>query len=257
MSTIRQYAAGNSFYESMYGTSNNTQSNSFLSGLNMNADTGSTFSLSDYAMIKNGTYGKLTKAYYAKEKAENRAASSDSTTKLTSMAQNAGSMSKSSQALMNESLWQKKTITEKDAKTGEETTREDYDWKAITKALKSFVDDYNTTVESAGESDTKDVLRNAVWMTKTTSAYEKTLAKVGITISGNNKLELDEDELKNADIASLKNLFTGHNSFADKIMSKGNTIARAAAGAGGTYTSSGSYSIALSSLVSTKIDTKE
>ena len=62
MSTIRQYAAGNSFYESMYGTSNNTQSNSFLSGLNMNADTGNTFSLSDYAMIKNGTYGKLTKA---------------------------------------------------------------------------------------------------------------------------------------------------------------------------------------------------
>ena len=59
MSTIRQYAAGNSFYERMYGTSNNTQSNSFLSGLNMNADTGSTFSLSDYAMIKNGTYGKL------------------------------------------------------------------------------------------------------------------------------------------------------------------------------------------------------
>ncbi len=58
MSTIRQYAAGNSFYESMYGTNSNAQSNSFLSGLNMNADTGSTFSLSDYAMIKNGTYGK-------------------------------------------------------------------------------------------------------------------------------------------------------------------------------------------------------
>ena len=145
----------------------------------------------------------------------------------------------------------------KDEKTGEEVTKEDYDWNAITKALKAFVEDYNTTVESAGESDTKDVLRNAVWMTKTTSAYEKTLAKVGITISGSNKLELDEDELKNADIASLKNLFTGHNSFADKVMSKGNTIARAAAGAGGTYTSNGSYSSALSELVSSKIDTKE
>ena len=257
MSTIRQYAAGNSFYESMYGTNSNAQSNSFLSGLNMNADTGNTFSLSDYAMIKNGTYGKLTKAYYAKEKAESRAASSDSSTKLTSMVQNSASMSKSAQALMKDSLWQKKTITEKDEKTGETVTKEDYDWKAITKAVRSFINDYNTTVESAGESDTKDVLRNAVWMTKTTSAYEKTLAKAGITISGNNKLELDGDELKNADIASLKNLFTGNNSFAEKIMSKGNTIARAAAGAGGTYTSSGSYSSALSSLVSTKIDTKE
>ena len=241
----------------MYGTSNNTQSNPFLSGLNMNADTGSIFSLSDYAMIKNGTYGKLTKAYYAKEKAESRAASSDSSTKLTSMAQNSASISKSAQALMKDSLWQKKTITEKDEKSGETVTKEDYDWKAITKALKSFVNDYNTTIESAGESDTKDVLRNAVWMTKTSFAYEKTLAKAGITISGNNKLELDEDELKNADIASLKNLFTGNNSFAEKIMTKGNTIARAAAGAGGTYTSSGSYSSALSSIVSTKIDTKE
>ena len=92
MSTIRQYAAGNSFYESMYGTGNNTQSNPFLSGLNLNADAGSTFNLSDYAMIKNGTYGKLTKAYYVKEKAESRAASSDSSTKLTSMAQNSASM---------------------------------------------------------------------------------------------------------------------------------------------------------------------
>ena len=257
MSTIRQYAAGNSFYESLYGTSNNSSSNSFLSGMNMSADTGSTFSLSDYAMIKNGTYGKLTTAYYAKEKAESRASTSDSSTKLTSMAQNSASMSKSAQALMKDSLWQKKTITEKDEKTGEEVTKEDYDWNAITKALKAFVEDYNTTVESAGESDTKDVLRNAVWMTKTTSAYEKTLAKVGITISGSNKLELDEDELKNADIASLKNLFTGHNSFADKVMSKGNTIARAAAGAGGTYTSNGSYSSALSELVSSKVDTKE
>ena len=46
MSTIRQYAAGNSFYESMYGTSNNTQSNSFLSGLNMNAGAGGTYTSS-------------------------------------------------------------------------------------------------------------------------------------------------------------------------------------------------------------------
>ena len=65
--------------------------------MNMSADTGSTFSLSDYAMIKNGTYGKLTKAYYAKEKAERRASTSDSSTKLTSMAQNSASMSKSAQ----------------------------------------------------------------------------------------------------------------------------------------------------------------
>jgi len=45
--------------------------------------------------------------------------------------------------------------------SGEETTKEDYDWDSITKAVKSFVDNYNKTIESAGSSNTKDVLRNA------------------------------------------------------------------------------------------------
>ena len=57
-------------------------------------------------------------------------------------------------------------------------TKEDYDWKAITKAVKSFVDDYNSTVEKAGESDTKNVLRNAAWMTKTTSVRKGCLPRL-------------------------------------------------------------------------------
>ena len=36
------------------------------------------------------------------------------------------------------------------------------------------------------------------------------LAKVGITIGKGNKLELDEDALKQADIGSLKTVFTGY-----------------------------------------------
>jgi len=39
------------------------------------------------------------------------------------------------------------------------------------------------------------------------------------------------------------------------MFAKGNSISYAAAGAGGTYTSSGNYSSALSELVSGKIDT--
>ena len=151
----------------------------------------------------------------------------------------------------------KKTIEEKDEKTGEVKTKEDYDWEAITKAVKGFIENYNSTVSSAGESDTKSVLRNAAWMVKTTEAYKNILGKVGITITSGNKLELNEEDLKNADISTLKTLFTGFNSYADKMMTKGNTIATAAANAGGTYTSKGSYSDTLSKLVSSKIDTKE
>lgn len=254
MSTINDYIRTNGCYDDY---NNNKYANDFLSGLNVNTDNGSAFSISDYAMIRNGTYGKLMKAYYAQEKEGKTSSTGDDKPKLTLMAGNAGAMAKSAQALMQDSLWEKKTITEKDEKTGEETTKEDYDKKAITKALKGFVNDYNSTIDGAGDSNTKGVLRNASWMTQITSANEKMLSEAGIKITSGNKLELDEEKFEKADISTLKTLFTGHNSYADKIMSKGNAIANAAACAGGTYTNNGSYSSAVSQIISSKIDTKK
>lgn len=92
-------------------------------------------------------------------------------------------------------------------------------------------------------------------MTKTTSLTENLLSKAGISIAAGNRLELDEDELKNANISDLKSLFTGVNSYASQMATKGNAISLSAAGAGGTYTSSGRYSSALSELVSSHINT--
>ena len=40
---------------------------SYLFGGTQNVSTGSTFNLNDYASIKNGSYKKLLKAYYAKQ----------------------------------------------------------------------------------------------------------------------------------------------------------------------------------------------
>ena len=216
--------------------------------------------LSDYASIKNGSYGKLMKAYYAKQDAEN-ATSGDSTQKLTLMRSSADSLKKSAEALTDSSLWEKKKITKTDEETREEIEVEDYDWDAITKAVKSFVEDYNSLVEEAGSSDTKNVLRNAVWMTGITDKVSNLLSQVGITIGKGNKLELDEDALKKSNITTLKSLFTGYGSFADKISQKAGSISNAAANAaagvkGATYTSSGSYSDTLSSLLSSTVDKK-
>ena len=254
MSTIREYASGNSYYDNSVWTQNN-KSNSFLAGLSVSSEP-TAFNLGDWSMIKSGTYGKLMKAYYAQEKA-GKTSSGDSPQKMTLMAGNTSAMEKSVRNLMKDSLWEKKAIKEKDEKTGEETTKEDYDWKSITKAVKSFIDDYNSVIDAAGEANSKEVLRNAVMMTKTTSVSERLLAKAGITVGKGNKLELDEDELKKADISTLKSLFTGHNSYASKMQYRANNMIHAASSAGAVYTSSGSYSSALSSIVSTKIDTKE
>lgn len=105
--------------------------------------------LSDYASIKNGSYGKLMKAYYAKQDAESASLSRDTSQKLTLMRSSADSLKKSADALNDSSLWEKKKVKKKDEETGEETEVEDYDWAAITKAVKAFVDDYNSVVEQA------------------------------------------------------------------------------------------------------------
>ena len=178
MSTIREYASGNSYYDTTDWTKNNN-TNSFLAGLSVSAEPTS-FNLGDWSMIKSGAYGKLMKAYYAQEKA-GKVSGGDSPQKMTLMAGDSSAMEKSARYLMKDSLWEKKTIKEKDEKTGEETTKEDYDWKSITKAVKSFIEDYNSVIDTAGEANSKEVLRNAVMMTKTTSVSENLLAKAGIT----------------------------------------------------------------------------
>lgn len=138
---------------------------------------------------------------------------------------------------------------------------EDYDWNAITKTVKSFIEDYNAVVKQAGDSDTKNILRNAAWMTGITDKAENLLSKVGITIGKGNLLELDEDALKEANITTLKSLFSGHGSFADRISQKAGSLSIIAANAmakvkGTTYTSNGNYSDTLSKLFSSSIDEK-
>jgi len=241
----------NSFsdYSSKYNTNVD-----YLFGGAQTPATGGGFSLSDYASIKNGSYGKLVKAYYAKQDADKMSSGKDSVQKSTLMKTGADALKKSADALSNASLWEKKKITKKDEKTGEETEVEDYDWEAITKAVKSFVEDYNDVIEKSGESNSKDVLRNAVWLTGITESNENVLSKIGISIGKGNKMELDEEALKKSEIGTLKTLFTGHNSFASKVSMKANSISNAAARASGTYKSNGTYNNALSELASSKVD---
>ncbi len=226
--------------------------------------------VSDYAMIKNGSYGKLMKSYYAKQDADKLSQTGDSTKRLTLMRSSADSLKKSAEALGDASLYEKKKFKKKDEETGEEIEVEDYDWDAITKAVKSFVDDYNAVVEQAGNSETKNVLRNAAWMTGITEKAGNLLSKVGITVGKGNKLEFDEEALKKKttlgksnieldNISTLKSLFTGYGSFADQIAQKASAISSAAArtkGVDKTYNKQGAYSDTVSKLFESTIDKK-
>ncbi len=224
--------------------------------------------VSDYALIKNGSYGKLMKAYYAKQDADKLSQFGDSSQTLTLMRSSADSLKKSAEALGDASLYEKKKFKKRDEETGEEIEVEDYDWDAITKAVKTFVDDYNSLVEQAGNSETKDVLRNAAWMTGITEKAGNLLSKVGITVGKGDKLEFDEEALKKKttlgkssieldNISTLKSLFTGYGSFADKIAQKASAISSVAARTKGVdkiYNKNGAYSDTISKLFESTID---
>lgn len=210
--------------------------------------------LTDYAAIKNGSYAKLMKAYYRNQEANNASESADTKQSLTLMKGDADALNKSATALLDSSLWEKKTIKKVDEETGEETEVEDYDWDAITKAVNAFVTDYNDVLEAAGKSNTRSILRNAVSMTNMTGQLAGLLEQVGITVGKDNKLEVDEDALKEASVGTLKTLFTGSFSFADTVAQKANLISKATAQGNNTYTSNGTYSDTLSKLVSGEVD---
>ena len=214
--------------------------------------------LADYASIKNGSYKKLMKAYYKQEEEEKAvAAGGDSKTKLTSIKATADDLKSSAEALQKEDLWQKKIFTKTDEETGEETTYEDYDWEAITNAVKKFTDAYNSMVEGAGNSDTKNVLMNTSWMTKMTASNAKLLAKAGIEIGKDNKLSVDEETLKK-NLSTTKFIFKGYNSFADKVATKAGGIsdsaARAAADKASAYDKHGAYTSPLASSAKDQVD---
>lgn len=234
------------------GLSSNNSMNTTMNN-NMNKEQG--LSLGDYAAIKNGSYGKLMKAYYKNQSTSNQTGNKTSTKSSLSMVKSeAEGLKKSAHTLMNSNLWEKKTITTKN-EDGTTTEKKDYDRDAITKAIKSFADSYNNVLDKAGDSTNKNVLRSGVGMTEVTNRTASGMfGKVGIKIGVDNKLTVDEDKLKSADISDLKTLFSGNGSFADQIMTKASAMSRATENSSGIYTRNATYSSELNNLVAGSID---
>ncbi len=210
-------------------------STSFFSGYfgtNRTEDTSTSTDFGDYAMIKSGAYKKLLNAYYGKNNsATNSTEVSDEEKKtkleLTDVKTDATALNKAATTLKNSDF---------------------SDRDAVTKNVQSFIDAYNDTIDTTSEVDTKSVLHKTLWMIGNTNASTNLLNDVGITIGSDNKLSLNKETLKEADITTIKTLFSGTHSFADKVSSKASDIvtlsnnALKASSTGSTYTNSGDYS---------------
>lgn len=235
---------------SSFGT-NNTSSG--LSGL------GSL--LSDYNAIRNGSYGKLMKAYYSGVdnsavrsaynstiKNGNTSTAADSSTTIKELQSTTDSLTSSAKDLYttgSKSVFNKKDITDEDGKTSQQ-----YDVDAIYKSVKKFADDYNSVLEAADSSKDSKVQNSVIGMINYTKMESNMLSKLGITIGSDYQLSIDEDTFKKADMSVAKSLFNGTGSYAYTIASKSamtNSYADMEASKANTYNKYGSYGSTYSS----------
>lgn len=206
-----------------------------LGGMSGSDDAGGVSSLlGDYAAIKNGSYGKMMKSYYAKlkkQEAEESGETSQSKSgkiKDTASASAAASLYKSASTL---------TSLNYDDRSEENIDK-------ITDAVSSFIKDYNSLMKSADKSENTTVQKQAESLYNSYYSNYKLFSKIGITMNSDKTLSLDEDTLKktladteNGHGGTVKTLFSGIGSFADKAVNKASQIYRAA-GDGESVTSS-------------------
>lgn len=233
----------------LFSSLNNGNSNSTTSLFSSGSSDLLGINYSDYATIRNGSYYKLLNAYYGKtgasdevKEALSTSTSKDDTKTLARIEDSAESMKSSADALLatgKKSLFEKVTTTDEDGNT---TT--DYDKDAIYKAVKQFADDYNTLLDNAVDSNTTSILRGARTMVNYSQANERMLNSIGITIGSDNKLTVDEETFKKADMSKVQSMFQTRGAYGYQIATQASlidTYAQSEATKANTYTASGTY----------------
>ena len=211
---------------------------SFLFGGSSSSNDNSGFSLNDYASIKNGSYGKLMKAYYKEQKGDGKSAEEvkkETQTKgaeYSEVSSLADKFDKSVSKLLNSSsdLFALKDKTTTD-ENGIETTTQEYDMDSIVSALKDMAKSYNEFMSKATKSTNKNVARRAENLVGQMTEYMKSLSKVGVKFSDDGTISIDEDKVRKTDVSALKRAFNGGDSMLAQINNKVSQIGTTAASA--------------------------
>lgn len=229
---------------------------------------GSSFTslLGEYNQIRNGTYGRLLKAYYKKYNADGttKSASTDTTKNTNKVktssdtvdtAKNLNTVADAATSLQTAatklaavktgtaSLYAKKTIVDTN-EDGTTSTRSDYDYDTLVKSVQSFVSAYNETLDSAGKVASSSVQQKTKWLTQVTDQYRDELAGVGISVDKDGRLALNEETFRGKDMTELQDFFEGTDSVVGKLARKASSLAGAAelqaTRAASAYTATGS-----------------
>lgn len=209
MSTINGFDpnAMSSLFSSM-GTTNTSSTSNGMLGINLN----------DYASIRNGSYGKLMKSYYALDeekvndkKSKNDTDDSDATIRGIKTA--ADELKDSAAA-----LYSSKGLFAKDA-NGE------YNMEAIYEKVNAFIEDYNSMIGSVGSAETEGIANAGASIVNNTSNNIDLLSKLGVSVSGADfTLSIDKEKFLKANISDVKSMFSGVGSFAYQVGAKASRI---------------------------------
>lgn len=179
-----------------------------------------------YAAIKSGSYYKLSKAYYDKQDttdgSKTKIAQKTSDLNLKNTKSASDDLKESTQKLLtkgNDSVFLKSEIKQTDG-----STKYDYNRDQIMKSVESFMKDYNELVDTVKDSKSTKILTPAASMTNLTKEMETQLKSIGISISKENRLVMNQDIFSKADVTNIKSLFQGAGSYGYQIQSKAFSI---------------------------------
>ncbi len=194
--------------------------------------------LSDYASIRNGSYGKLLKTYYAKQQ--------DSGTETSSKESRSGSVldrileEKKNPKVSKEVQEANANLTTglsnlknsvsalQNGKTYTDTENGQSAADKVTSAVKAYVSDYNDVLKAARGSTLTNKTAYVANMMSNTAANADKLSEIGVTVNKDGTLSLSAEKLKATDVSKVQELFS-----ADDIMSYGSVISSRVQFAGG------------------------
>lgn len=196
---------------------------------------GSSNFLSDYASIKNGSYGRLMKSYYGSATGSSASSKASGSTKTSKnnvldkileerrnpkvsedVAKANSDLSIGISALKSTVGTLQNTNTYANTQNGQDATEK------VTAAVKAYVSNYNDVVKAAKQSTLSSQTSHVAGMMKSTAANADKLSELGITINNNGTLQLNEGKLKTADITKVQDLFSANDSmsYGSVVMSR-------------------------------------
>ena len=95
-------------------------------------------------------------------------------------------------------------------------------------AVKDFAESYNATLDGLQKTDSLNALEKGVSLVNTTKAYARSLSRIGLKVGSDNRLTVDEEQVKEATPEMFRSLFSGNYSYANKVADKASYIGRAA-----------------------------